>query len=127
MRMSCCGSTWSCETLKSDEIVVIGKPPLIDVGSTQSGLTVTSAFAENIPISPSSASNGGIRSFSGLALVAPQVSTDLYGISIVGTTSPENSYLIDGLNFADTGFGVNNRGVNGPSLALPAATSRWTS
>jgi hypothetical protein len=97
------------ETLKSEEILVVGKPPLIDVGSTQSGLTVTSAFSENLPVSAASAVNGGIRSYQGLALAAPQVSVDVYGISIAGTTSPENSYLIDGLNFGDTGYGVSNR------------------
>jgi hypothetical protein len=97
------------EALKSEEILVVGKPPLIDVASTQSGLTVTSVFSENLPVSPASAVNGGIRSYQGLALAAPQVSVDVYGISIAGTTSPENSYLIDGLNFGDTGYGVNNR------------------
>src|SRR5271167_1096757 len=51
------------ESLKSEEILVVGKPPLIDVGSTQSGLTVTSVFSENLPVSPASAGNGGIRSY----------------------------------------------------------------
>jgi hypothetical protein len=82
---------------------------VIDVTTTETGLTLTSTFAENMPISPASPGNGGIRSFSGLALAAPQVSADLFGISMVGTTSPENAYLIDGLSFSDTGFGVNNR------------------
>jgi len=98
------------ESLKGEEVVVVGKAPVIDVGSTQTGLTITSTFSQQIPISPASASNGGTRSFQGLALAAPQVQTDLFGISIAGTTSPENSYLIDGLSFSDTGFGVNNRG-----------------
>jgi Carboxypeptidase regulatory-like domain/TonB dependent receptor len=96
-------------TLNAPEVVVVGKAPVIDVGSTQTGLTVTSTFTQNVPISPAAANNGGIRSFSGLALAAPQVAGDLFGISIAGTTSPENSYLIDGLSFSDTGFGVNNK------------------
>jgi hypothetical protein len=96
-------------TLTGQEVVVVGKAPVIDVGSTQTGLTVTSTFTQNVPISPAAANNGGIRSFSGLALAAPQVAGDLFGISIAGTTSPENSYLIDGLSFSDTGFGVNNK------------------
>ena len=97
------------ESLQGQEVVVVGKAPVIDVGSTQTGLTVTSAFSQNIPISPASAANGGTRSFQGLALAAPQVQSDLFGISINGTTSPENSYLIDGLSFSDTGYGVSNR------------------
>ena len=96
-------------TLTGQEVVVVGKAPVIDVGTTQTGLTVTSTFSQSVPISQASAGNGGIRSFSGLALAAPQVSGDMMGISIAGTTSPENSYLIDGLSFSDTGFGVNNR------------------
>jgi hypothetical protein len=96
-------------TLTGQEVVVVGKAPVIDVGTTQTGLTVTSTFSQNVPISPAAANNGGIRSFSGLALAAPQVAGDLFGISVAGTTSPENSYLIDGLSFSDTGFGVNNK------------------
>ena len=96
-------------TLTGQEVVVVGKAPVIDVGTTQTGLTVNQTFTQNVPISPAAAGNGGIRSFSGLALAAPQVSNDLFGISVAGTTSPENSYLIDGLSFSDTGFGVNNK------------------
>jgi hypothetical protein len=86
-----------------------GTSPLIDVATAQTGLTLTGSFSQSIPISPASAGNGGIRSFSGLALVAPQVGRDLFGVSMTGATSPENSYLVDGLSFSDTGFGVNNR------------------
>jgi len=98
------------ESLKGEEVVVVGRAPVIDVGSTQTGLTLTSAFSQAIPISPANASNAGTRSFQGLALAAPQVQGDLYGLSFNGTTSPENSYLIDGLSFSDTGYGVNNKG-----------------
>jgi Carboxypeptidase regulatory-like domain/TonB dependent receptor/TonB-dependent Receptor Plug Domain len=93
-----------------EEVTVVGdKGPSIDVGSSQTGLTITSRFAENVPIAPAAANNGGIRSFSGLALAAPQVAQDLFGLSIAGATSPENAYLFDGLSFSDTGFGVNNK------------------
>ena len=101
------------EALQSGEVVVVGKAPVIDVGSTQNGLTITSTFSNAVPISPASAGNGGVRSFSGLALAAPSVAVDSFGYSIAGTTSPENSYLIDGLNFSDTGYGVNVRNAFG--------------
>ncbi|MGO9767202.1 MAG: carboxypeptidase-like regulatory domain-containing protein, partial [Myxococcaceae bacterium] len=87
----------------------VERPPVIDVGSTQTGLIVTSTFFQSIPISPAEAGNGGVRSFSGLALAAPQVQQDLFGVAITGTTSPENAYLIDGLCFSDVGFGVTNK------------------
>ncbi len=98
------------ESLVGEQVVVVGKTPVIDVGSTQSGLTITSTFSQNIPVSPANVGNQGVRSYQGLALAAPQVNGDLYGVSIAGTTSPENGYLIDGLNFGDTGYGVSNKG-----------------
>ena len=90
------------ETL-SDEVVVTGKPPLVDVGSNQTGLVLTSDFAERIPIVQST--QGGLRNVMDLALAAPQTQRDLFGVSINGTTSPENQYLLDGLAVNDTAYG----------------------
>jgi hypothetical protein len=110
------------EALKSEEITVVGKAPVVDVGSTQTGLIVTDAFSQSIPLSPASAANGGIRSYQGLALAAPGVAADLFGVSIAGTTSPENAYLIDGLSFSDTGYGVNNRANTGTASGITAGS-----
>jgi len=46
------------------------------------------------------------RSFENLAFVLPTVQDDLYGISITGSTSPENSYFIDGIRVGDPMLGV---------------------
>ena len=40
-------------------------------------------------------------------MAAPQVSTDVYGLAINGTTSPENVYLVDGLAVNNTAYGTN--------------------
>lgn len=46
------------------------------------------------------------RSFESMAFVLPGVQDDLYGISISGSTSPENSYFIDGIRVGDPMLGV---------------------
>lgn len=92
------------ETGTAEEIVVRGSSPLIDVGSTQTGLVVPAQFAEHVPLQLST--QGAVRDVTGLALVAPQTQQDLYGIAISGAGSPENQVLLDGLSINDTGYGV---------------------
>lgn len=94
------------EALKAEEVVVVGKAPTIDVGSSSTGYTVSSDFVRNIAVNRPSGRGGAARSFESLAEVAPQTQGDLYGVSINGTTSPENGYLIDGLSVSDPGFGL---------------------
>jgi len=87
----------------SQDVLIVGRPPTVDVGSTQTGLVIGSDFAERIPIVRST--QGGLRDVQDLALAAPQTQRDLYGVAINGTTSPENQYLLDGLSVNDTGYG----------------------
>ena len=99
--------------LLGEEVLVLGETPVIDVGSTQTGMTITSAFVQSLPVAQANVSNGGVRGFAGLALAAPGVSQDLFGLAMGGATSPENLFLVDGLNFNDTGYGVSNRNQHG--------------
>lgn len=94
------------EALKAEEIVVVGRAPTVDVGSTTTGLAVGSEFVSRIALSPPSVKGSATRSFESMAEVAPSVHTDAYGMSVSGTTSPENSYVIDGLSVNDPGFGL---------------------
>ena len=89
------------------EIEVVGKPPTIDIGSTTTGANVSSEFIHNIAVVNPAARGGAARSFESLAVVAPGAQTDLYGVSISGTTSNENQYLVDGVSVNDPGFGLN--------------------
>jgi hypothetical protein len=41
-----------------------------------------------------------------LAEVAPTAHSDTYGMSVSGTTSPENQYIVDGLSVNDPGYGL---------------------
>src|SRR5690349_11608685 len=95
-------------TLAAQEVTVVGDPPTVDVGSTRSGVTVTSEFTSRVPVAPASGKGGAARSFEQLAEVAPTARSDTYGSSIAGTTSVENQYMIDGLSVGDPGFGYNS-------------------
>lgn len=95
------------EMLKAEEVTVIARPPTVDVGSARSGVTIGEDFTSRVPVAAPSGKGGGSRSFEQLALVAPTVHVDEYGVSIAGTSSPENQFLIDGMSVGDPGFGYN--------------------
>ena len=91
-----------------EEIVVVASPPTVDVGSSNTGLTITNGFAKRVPlVNPGSATSGAVRSYEAVAQATPQASNDTFGTSINGTTSPENNYQVDGLSRNNAGFGVN--------------------
>jgi outer membrane receptor protein involved in Fe transport len=93
------------EAVTGDTVVVVGKPPTVDVGSTTSGINVGSEFINNIAfIRPT---DNGIRSFESLASVAPQVASDTYGFGFSGASSAENQIFLDGVNVNDAQTGVN--------------------
>jgi len=94
------------EAIKAEEIVVVGRPPTVDVGSTTTGAAVGSEFVSRIALSPPSAKGSSTRSFESVAEVAPGAYADQYGMSVSGTTSPENQYIIDGLSVNDPGYGI---------------------
>jgi hypothetical protein len=84
--------------VRMEEQVVKGDlAPVIDVGTAETGTVVTKEFLAGVPLG---------RDYASAAIVAPGVQADLYGPSFGGTTSPENKYVIDGLNVTDPGFGT---------------------
>ena len=93
------------EAVQGDTVIVVGKPPTVDVGSTTTGISVGKEFINNIAfIRPTP---NGVRSFESLASVAPQVASDTYGYGFSGSTSAENLILLDGVNVNDAQTGVN--------------------
>ena len=76
------------------------KAPNIDVASATVGLTVTKDYLQNVPL------GGGDRNFSGAMSVLPSASGDTFGTSVGGASSPENTYVIDGLNTTDPSSGL---------------------
>lgn len=93
------------EAVQGDTVVVVGRPPTVDIGSTTTGINVGKDFINNIAfIQPN---GSGVRSFESLASVAPQVIADEYGYGFSGAQSPENLYLVDGVSTSDPAFGTN--------------------
>ncbi|MFO0761632.1 MAG: TonB-dependent receptor [Byssovorax sp.] len=93
-------------TLKAEEVVVVGKAPTVDVGSSSTGVTLNSDFTSRIALNPPGGKAAASRSFESLAAVAPGANADTYGVSINGTTSPENAFQIDGVSVNDPAFGI---------------------
>lgn len=89
-----------------EEDYLIPAPSVIELWSAQMGTSVGSELVSRIALSPPSVKGSVTRSFESMADVAPTVHTDMYGMSISGTTSPENQYIIDGISVNDPGFGL---------------------
>ncbi len=81
---------------KGEIIEIQGSAPIIDQGSTKIGVTLTDDYTRNIPTA---------RTFGGVIGQAAGSQGDIYGTSIAGATSGENTYIVEGINTSDTGFG----------------------
>ncbi|MFY0525107.1 TonB-dependent receptor domain-containing protein [Archangium gephyra] len=90
-----------------ETIEITAAPPTIDVGSTSVGMNVDQDFIKRISVNRPGGKAGATRSFESLAELAPGAQSDAYGVSINGTTSPENGYVVDGLSTNDPAFGIN--------------------
>ncbi|WP_437581724.1 TonB-dependent receptor [Sorangium sp. So ce887] len=94
------------EALKAEEIVVVGRAPTVDVGSSTVGQSITEDFTRRIAVAPPSGKGAASRSFESIASTTPGAQADEYGTSIAGTSSPENQYVIDGLSVNDPAYGI---------------------
>ncbi len=92
--------------LQATVIDVVGKAPTVDVGSSQQGTTLTKEFTSRVALSRPGAKGSAARSFESVAEVAPGAKNDDYGVSINGTTSPENQYIVDGLSVNNPAYGI---------------------
>ncbi|MDQ3364573.1 MAG: TonB-dependent receptor [Myxococcota bacterium] len=79
-----------------ETIIITGSAPIVDQGSTKTGVTITDDYTRNIPTG---------RTFGGVVGSAAGAQDDLYGISLSGATSAENVYVVEGINTTDTAFG----------------------
>jgi len=95
------------ESALSEEILVVGEAPTIDVGSTTTGLNLNEEFIRDVVVFPARGRNAAARSFDSLVALAPGAVQDAFGASLSGGTSPENQYLIDGISVNDPASGVN--------------------
>ena len=81
---------------KGEIIEIKGSAPIVDQGSTKTGLTIGDDYTRNIPTG---------RTFGAVVGQAAGAQSDNYGISFAGSTSGENTYIVEGINTTDTGFG----------------------
>jgi hypothetical protein len=95
------------ESALTEELLVVGQAPTVDIGSTSTGVNIGESFLRNVAVVSPSGKGAAARSFESLAELAPGASADTYGISISGGTSPENQYIVDGVSVNDPGFGIN--------------------
>src|SRR5215470_6114529 len=81
---------------KGEVIEISGSAPIIDQGSTKTGVTLGDDYTRNIPTG---------RTFGAVLGAVAGAQGDTYGISFAGATSAENTYIVEGINTTDTGFG----------------------
>jgi hypothetical protein len=80
-----------------EQVVRTGAAPVVNIGAAESGAVVSREFVANVPVG---------RTYEQVAAVVPQASADLYGIGFAGAQSPENAYILDGLNVTDPVYGT---------------------
>jgi len=90
-----------------ETLEVVAQAPTVDVGSATTGVNVSKDFLRNIAVVSPSGKGAASRSFESLAELAPGANADTYGVSLSGSTSPENQYIVDGVSVNDPGFGIN--------------------
>ncbi len=86
----------SADKPKGEVITISGTAPVVDQGSTKTGVSITDDYTRNIPTA---------RTFGGVLGSAAGAQGDNYGISLSGATSAENTYIIEGINTTDTAYG----------------------
>jgi hypothetical protein len=87
----------------SEQITVIGAPPVVDVTSNVQGANVTAETMQALPLG---------RNFVAAAQVAPGTGADATGTTVYGSTGAENNYVIDGLNTTGVETGVQGKRLN---------------
>ena len=81
---------------KGEVIEISGSAPVVDQGSTKTGLTVTDDYTRNIPTG---------RTFGAVLGASAGAQADNFGYSFAGAGSLENVYIVEGINTTDTAKG----------------------
>jgi hypothetical protein len=93
-----------------EAITVTGEAPLVDVTSTTTGSSYTAKVIDKLPVG---------RNYASIVLSQPGVQTDSgetqgrsLALSIYGSTSAENLFLIDGVNTTNVIKGFQGKAIN---------------
>jgi hypothetical protein len=94
-----------------EEVIVTGEAPVIDISRNVVGTTATAAVLSKLPLG---------RGFTSIAYRAPGTSTDVGetsgaggNITVYGSTSLENQYIIDGVNTTGIKLGDTGKSLIG--------------
>jgi hypothetical protein len=82
---------------KGEKIIIKARTPTVDQGSTKTGLSFGKEYTQNLAVG---------RTFGAVIGSAAGAQGDAYGTSVGGATSAENTYIVEGINTTDTGFGT---------------------
>ena len=108
----------------TEAVTVTGETPLVDVTSTTTGTNYSAKIIDKLPVG---------RNYASIVLSQPGVQTDSgetqgrsLALSIYGTTSAENLFLIDGVNTTNVIKGFQGKNINTEFIqeveSRPAAT-----
>jgi Carboxypeptidase regulatory-like domain/TonB dependent receptor/TonB-dependent Receptor Plug Domain len=94
-----------------EAITVTGEAPLIDTASTTTGSNYSAKVMDKLPLA---------RNYASIVLAQPGVQTDVgetqgraLAVSIYGSTSAENLWIIDGVNTTNVIKGLQGKAING--------------
>ena len=95
---------------QTEEVVVSGQAPVVDTGSTTTGSNYSAKVMEKLPLG---------RNYAAVVRLQPGVNEDTgdrqgrgLALSVYGSTSAENSYVIDGINTTNVNRGVQGKIIN---------------
>jgi hypothetical protein len=101
------------------EVSVTVRAPTIDVGSSSVGTTLTRDFTQRVPVAPPSNRGTANRSFEAVAEARPGARADSYGVSLAGESSPENTYIVDGLSVGNAGPALSREALRREMVIRP--------
>ena len=97
------------------EVTVTGEAPLIDSTSTTTGSNYAGKVIDKLPLEPQLRGRSCSRSRASRSTTARRraaVRRGRGGISVYGSTSSENSFLIDGVNTTNVIKGIQGKDIN---------------
>ena len=80
-----------------EKIVIEGRATIVNQDSSKTGTVITQEYTDNVPTG---------RTFGAVLGSAAGSQGDTYGTSFGGSTSIENTYIVEGVNTTDPGFGL---------------------
>jgi hypothetical protein len=86
-----------------ETVNVLGTAPVIDTTSAVGGVSVGQEVFDQLPMK---------RDIYAITRLAAGVTTDIFGPTFLGSSSAENSYIIDGLNTTGVDTGVEGKSLN---------------